>query len=96
MTLPIFPPTDPRALPPVVPGDEGFYLAADRDGINDAAWYAIALQRSLEDAEDLLEPALPPQARPYVEVFERYLLDRAEHYMATWGVTPSNRDITPR
>jgi hypothetical protein len=88
MNLPVFPPTEPRVLPDVVADENGYYLAAGPKEISGAAWYAAALQRSLSDAPDFLEPVLPPEARPYVETFERYLLARAEQYMAQWGAYP--------
>lgn len=84
MDVPHFPPTEPRALPSIVDGDEGPYLAADAEAIEIAARYALALQEALDDAETRLEPLLPPEVRPYVEVFERYLLARAEEHMTQW------------
>ena len=84
MTLPFYPPTDPRDFGAVIMSDEVPYIGSDAKTIQLAAFYAIAVQQSIADAVDLLEPQLPPEVRPYVEVFERYLLQRAEHYMEAW------------
>lgn len=98
MPLPTFPRTEPRMLPGVVMGERGIALGADRNGINEAAWYAIALERALDDADVLLAPELPAEAHPYIEVFERYVRHRAEEYMADWAegraIEPERRDGT--
>jgi len=89
MTLPFYPPTERRDFGDVIMSEAVPYIAGDRKAINLAAFYAIAIQRAIEDAADLLEPQLPTEARPYVELFERFLLHRAEHYMAQWTAAPS-------
>jgi hypothetical protein len=92
MTLPFYPATEPRDFGDVIMSEAVPYIARDAKTIQLAAFYAIAIQRSVEDAADLLEPQLPPEARPYVELFERFLLHRAEHYMARWTAPPSTNE----
>ena len=98
MDLPHFPTTQPRDLPPLIFDDDGAYLGADPQMIDTAARYALALKESLDDAETMLEPLLPHEARPYVEVFERYLLARAEELMAQWEKQgkPANLPLEPQ
>lgn len=57
--------------------------------IETATRYALALQESLDDAETMLEPLLPAEAQPYVEMFERSLLARADRADGAIGTTGS-------
>jgi hypothetical protein len=87
--LPDIPPADPIDIGYLGVDFEHSYLVpaaglTPEESTVKAAFYALALQKSLEDIDAELKPGVPAALHPTVDLVKAFLLARSARYLKSW------------